>query len=389
MQPKYPDILFAAVLPSSTRLIASLDGSDVLAYDNNDLNEIFQVKPSPSNDPCILKINNNDTERYRGCLEIKRLSGSDMTVINMLPFEQYLYGVVPHEVGPLSPIEALKAQATAARTYALDNLNEYDRLSFDLCPTTYSQVYKGFNEETPNTNRSVDETKGKRILYKGKLAEVFYFDSCSGVTEDAKNVWGTDVPYLKSVEDKYESGKSWNYTWETTLSSDNIKQILSNKKIDIGNILGIKITNYSNTGRVIGLTILGTLGDKNFTLEKCRTIFQLYSQWFNISTNTDKSIIRSTPSSINIFNISNVWNNPIITSTGIKTIDQSNTQNISLLGANNQNKTLSVAPTTYTFKGRGWGHAVGMCQEGAQGMAMAGFKCDDILKHYFSGTTIE
>ncbi len=140
--------------------------------------------------------------RYRGNLQV-RVNGSRFNVINIVDIEQYLRGVVPAEMGgTLYPhIEALKAQAVAARTYVYYNLNQFKSLGFDICASQSCQVYKGMNVEQPRTDRAVEATRGQIITYNGKPINALFTAFCGGETENVENVFeGGPVPYLKSVK---------------------------------------------------------------------------------------------------------------------------------------------------------------------------------------------
>lgn len=335
-----------------------------------------------------IQIGAGKLNRYRGQVEFLRTSGSDMTVINVLPMEEYLYGVVPNEIESFSNAEALKAQAVAARTYASLNLtktaktNLHLNYGFNLCNDIHCQVYKGMNSENASTNAAVDETKDMVITYEGKLIEAVYSASSGGQTEDASNVWG-GAPYLKSVEDKYESGKSPKYNWTLTITADEISQKLKN--YNIGNVTGIEVTKLSEAGRPIEIIVKGTLKPEGvkFTKDGCRTFLGLYSQWYTISTNCDITVLVDGKQEKK-----QLGELTIITAEGEKKqIDPG--KNVSIVGAEGETTEVPAAPTEYTFTGRGYGHAVGMSQEGAKGMAAAGFKFDEILTHYYTGTRIE
>lgn len=375
---------YQIVNPSPTRITAiSKTGQVMLMFDS--AAAVFQVHPSPKNVPNVLRINSDDKKRFRGGLEVRRLTGSDMTVINVVPAEQYLYGVVPYEIEASSHPEALKAQAVAARTYTLNNMKKYSRLDFNLCTTVYSQVYKGFAGETVSTNKAVDDTKGKILTYNGKPAAVFYFSSSGGRTEDVKNVWGSsDYPYLKSVEDKYESGKSWRYTWEVTYTAQKIKQIMTERGFNLGDIVGIYITKKSEAGRATELVVKGTKDQRIYTNGSTRSFLSLDSQWYTISTDADVTVKGQGSEPLK----TQLAGKKVMTASGLKTIN-STSNSVSIVSSENVKRTVALVPTTYTFTGRGWGHAVGMSQEGAKGMANAGFKYEQILTHYFTGTKVE
>ncbi len=141
-------------------------------------------------------------KRWRGRILVYVNDRGVLNVINELPVEQYLRGVVPSEMGPIqyNQVEALKAQAVAARTYTLRNLGEFAREGFDICATPRCQVYKGVEVEHPLSDRAVSETAGQVLLYQGRLADTLYSSTCGGHTEDAQVIFPLkQEPYLKGV----------------------------------------------------------------------------------------------------------------------------------------------------------------------------------------------
>ncbi len=325
---------------------------------------------------------------YRGEVEIKRVDESDMTVINYVSLEEYLYGVLPSEMGGLWPIEALKAQAVAARTYAALNMNKYQKFGFNLCTTQSSQVYRGYKIEHPNSNNAVGQTKGRVLTYMGKPALTFYFSTSGGHTENVANVWGsTDYPYLSGVPDEYEPTEKSTYgIWNVELTPEKIQGYLSERGHDIGEIISINPVSYSEANRVIKLHVVGTLGERIFERERTRTIFggSIYSQMYRVYTDSDFYLAGQ---SINAMRLTSAGTVKVMSASGISASNPAN-GNFALLGAHSQ-KSIPVIPKLYTFKGRGWGHGVGMSQWGARGMSEAGFTYDKILMHYFPGTVVE
>ncbi|BBB31747.1 hypothetical protein TTHT_0100 [Thermotomaculum hydrothermale] len=147
----------------------------------------------------LIKVNG---KRYRGIIEIVSYNGK-MNVINVIDIEDYLKGVVPAEMSPkLYPdIEALKAQAVAARTYVYYNLGQFKEMGFDICATQSCQVYKGYDVENDLSSEAVDETAGEIIVYNNKPINAMFTAYCGGHTEDFENVFGGNpVPYLKGVK---------------------------------------------------------------------------------------------------------------------------------------------------------------------------------------------
>ena len=136
---------------------------------------------------------------YRGKLEVFVNSRGSLTVVNVVPLEDYLLGVVPSELG-LPQLEAQKAQAVAARTYAVANIGGYGDKGFDMVPTVWSQVYKGVSIETRMGTLAVNSTRGIVATYNGKPINALYTSTCGGRTEDSENIFGKAEPYLRGVE---------------------------------------------------------------------------------------------------------------------------------------------------------------------------------------------
>ncbi|MDT7542660.1 MAG: hypothetical protein QOE33_2564 [Acidobacteriota bacterium] len=140
---------------------------------------------------------------YRGRIEVFTNLNGSLTVVNVLGLEDYVRGVVPNELSPggyggAPAIESLKAQAVAARTYAVSNRGQFAAAGFDLLPTTRSQVYGGMGSEHPLSSRAVEETRGIVATYHGQPINALYTSTCGGHTEDAENIFGgTVVPYLR------------------------------------------------------------------------------------------------------------------------------------------------------------------------------------------------
>ncbi len=368
------------VIDETNSRIYGTDQNGKVLFMYASLSNLLRGRSISSANPNPIKIG---TSLYRGQVELNRLSGSDMTIINVLPFEEYLYGVVPNEMPAYSHIEALKTQAVAARTYSYKSINKHSKYGFNLCATTDCQVYKGYSSENANTNKAVDETRDIVVTYNGTLAETVFSASTGGRTEDAANVWGNSIPYLKSVEDKYESGKSYNYNWTMKFTTDEISSKL--KSYGLGTVTGIKITKYSSAGRPIEMVITGTLKPEGVTITKdrCRTFLSLPSQMYNISSDGNLNVqVNNKTENIPLSQIK------IITKDGEKTYNNPS-QKVTIIGADGKESTVSASPDEYVFTGKGWGHAVGMSQEGAMGMAKAGFTYEQILTHYYTGTKVE
>jgi stage II sporulation protein D len=141
---------------------------------------------------------------YRGKIEVFVNARGTLSVVNVVPLEDYLLGVVPSELG-LPQLEAQKAQAVAARTYAVANINGFGDRGFDLLPTVWSQVYKGVSIETSMGTRAVNETRGIIATYDGKPINALYTSTCGGRTENSENIFDKGEPYLRGVECSLEA----------------------------------------------------------------------------------------------------------------------------------------------------------------------------------------
>jgi stage II sporulation protein D len=139
---------------------------------------------------------------YRGRIEVFTNLRGTLTVVNELGLEDYVRGVVANELSPggYPAIEALKAQAIAARTYALKNRGQFMAQGFDLLPTTRSQVYRGLTSENPLSTRAVDETRGLIATYNGEPINALYTSTCGGRTEDSEKIFNEAIPYLRAHE---------------------------------------------------------------------------------------------------------------------------------------------------------------------------------------------
>lgn len=335
--------------------------------------------------PLAQTIKINDKE-YRGFLEFYRDEKSDMAAVNVLGIEDYLKGVVPREVSASWHTEAVKAQAIVARTYAVTNMNKFKSYGFNVDDTVQSQVYGGITSENELSNKAVEETAGKLVMYEGSPAEVFFFSSSGGATENVENVWGgTPRPYLVSVPDTYENPEEASYAnWEVVLSPAQIQEKLSNLGVEVGEVLDVTIDELSGAGRSLKTTIHGTLKNHTLTFEKPRNVLGLYSNMFTVSREGGESPKVSVLGANGEKNELSPFGLFAHTAEGILEITS-----LTVIGENGT-KTYEKTSGTgdFIFTGKGWGHGIGMSQWGAKGMAEAGFSCDEIIKHYFVGTEV-
>ncbi|HBR02263.1 MAG TPA: amidase enhancer [Ruminiclostridium sp.] len=389
---------FTVIEPAGNRFIVyNSDFEARLIYGSKNLR--LSARPNSSNNPKILSVNGR---QYRGEIELRRFTDSDMTVINVLSIEEYLYGVVPAELESTAPIEALKAQTVAARTYVYLSMGNYSKWDFDVVNTVASQVYGGYELERASSNQAVNETKGTKVLYNGRLASLFYFSSSGGMTEDNTNVWGADIPYLKSVEDPYESGSSYNYNWIKTFTAEDIKMKLFLSGVEIGDIISMTAEEYTPAGRVNKLKITGTKDSIIYYKEDIRKILgdsgsYLPSRMFTINSGNSSGGGSGTGSVLSVVTADgkstvNLNGATVVSASGTSEI-KSVQSGVKILGADSSviagSSGTNVASNTWVLTGKGWGHAVGMSQEGAKGFAQKGYTYDKILMHYFTGVTVE
>jgi stage II sporulation protein D len=326
------------------------------------------------------------TLKYRGSLFIKRIAAGFINVYNELSFEQYLYGVVPSEVPYSWHMEALKAQAVAARNYSILNMGKHNADGFDLCNGQHCQAYRGLGQENARTNQAVDETKGKIVLYNDKPINTYFHSSSGGRTENSENVWTDTLAYIRSVDDKYGLG-SPNDNWTKQYNKNDIKTKLIANKIDIGEITDIIPLKISDNGRVTLLEIRGTKGFTQLAKERIRTIMgssEVKSIWYNITTDADLFVKDSSDLKPQLERAGELY---VMSANGVQKLSNGNNK----VNVKNQYtlKNINIIPEYYIFSGKGWGHGLGMSQYGAKGMAEAGFNFIQILEYYYTGAKVK
>ena len=276
-------------------------------------------------------------KRYSGILNLLVLD-SEILVINILGIEKYLSSVVGSEMPAKWPLEALKAQAIASRTYAL---KQKGNPIYDIDSTEKNQVYNGLESRTYKTVRAVRSTRSLVLTYKNKLINALFHSSSGGMTENSQDVWKNEYPYLSSVRDFDRNNPK--LQWKKKFSSGELQKLFP----EIGGIKKIEILNITNTGRVKNVKIFGKYGSDQISGVDIRKRMNLKSTFMRFKFIEDKKYISDNDNS----------NNPI-------------------------EKTLIVF-------GQGSGHGVGMSQWGARYMASKGQKAERILKHFYKGVRIK
>ena len=327
--------------------------------------------------------------KYAGAFEYRRNSGSDLTVINVLPLSAYTKGVLPYEMNPKWNAEALKAQALCVASYAYSSLNKHGSLGFDVCNTTDCQVYRGRNTATTNSDDAAEAVKGLALYCDNKIINAVYHSSNGGYTESAKNVWGTDWPYLQAVPDHFEDlSAANNGIWSFEYSGADITWILQNKGYSIGPVVDANVDQYTPAGNVYRVTFTDSSGKTlSFEKESARNILNsstlkkyTYSPRFTISGGIRFHVndASTTVSAADGYAIG----------VGGSVTRLSSRSDLYLLSSGGKSA-LKSNTDSFIVSGKGWGHNVGMSQYGAKGMAEQGYTYDQIVKYYYTGITIQ
>lgn len=274
-----------------------------------------------------------DSRRFRGDIDIVRKDNGKLLIVNNIGLEEYLYGVLYHEVSHRWPMECLKAQAIVSRTFALYQARQNRLQPYDLRCDIYSQVYGGKTSEKWSTTKAVDSTRGKVLAYKGDIFPAYFHATCGGYTEDAANLWNIDLAPLKGGVCEF-CGHSKHYRWTNKIPLTKVESKLRDAGYKIGRITSVEVLSKNRSGRA----------DKIEAKDDTGTVVVLTAKDFR-----------------------------------------------QMFGPNDVRSTkfdISVQAGNLVLNGFGWGHGVGMCQWGAFGMSENGKKAEDILKFYYPGAEI-
>ena len=293
------------------------------------------IEIRPADSESLLEL---DGSTYRGSFRIERQRDGRLRVINTVGLEDYVRGVVPNEMFPHP--EAFKVQAVIARTYGVyvrDLERKHQRDGFDICSTGHCQVYGGRDSERDTSDRAVALTEGQVLTYRGRAIFSAYHSNAGGATEEVDGAWPgsvrADFPYLSTVPSPYDTaardlpGYEWCYEWNRTTTRAEIQQRIRSFGRDIGQVERVSVRGRTRSGRVNRLEIVGTRG---------------------------RMVVRR-PSEVS-----------------------------AVLGTPNGRLSLERRGNRYQMTGWGYGHGVGLSQQGALGMARAGFSYQEILGHYYT-----
>lgn len=301
-----------------------------------------------------------EDRQYRGKMEFYPVSAGRFNIINILNMEEYLFSVVPAEMPAWWPGEAIKAQALAARTYALANLGKHKKGGYDLCDTVHCAAYNGVKSETDKTNKLIVSTLGEAIYYNNRPISAVFSSNSGGYSEKSIEIWGTDSKYLQDANNLIDSEyqfplepyelEKWvfndvksysnnslfagynSYRWLKILDDDYFEE-----KYNIGDLKDILIVGRTEGGTVKKVIIKGEKGSREISGDSIRSgLGGLKSNRFTMDKlySADKKLEK------------------------------------------------------VIFYGSGWGHHVGMDQTGAAGMAAEGYDYKQIIMHFYQNTEI-
>jgi len=272
-------------------------------------------------------------QRYRGFIDIIAKKNKKLLIVNTLDLEQYVRGVLAHEIKDRWPMQAMMAQAVAARTYALYQIKQSKKADFDLTNDIYSQVYGGRSAERYRTNIAVARTEGQILFYNNNVLPAYFHSNSGGHTEDVSQLWDQDLPPLKGHPDPYSEGAA-NDHWKKNFRSKDVAEKLLGHGIDVGLIQEINVLERNNSGRVKMLEFVSRDGKK--TLVEGKKFREI------IGPNELKS---------NLYDI-------------------------------------TMQGYYFDVLGKGWGHGVGMSQWGAYNMSRQHKNYREILEFYYPGAKL-
>ena len=353
----------------------------------------FRIAPRKSKsmerEDRLIEINNR---RYRGVVEVFRTQGATgVTAVNVLPVDDYIYGLMVRDIAPEWPEQALKAQAVAARTFALYNVGKHKNDGFDLCASSDCLVYEGQTGEDARIAKAIKDTRGIVLTHQGYLAATYYHLSGGGYTENSENVWSKAYPYLRGVPDPDQTSPY--YQWQKRISPAELEGLLKAQGYPIGALTAIEISKRTAapmnaadrgvSGRIRTITFIGKDGVVALTGEKFQQLLSVPSTLLDLKVAVPIASIDS--------NITDSYgdrdtkqiqiNLPPSTSGGLLT-DKEGLHRIT--GQKNE---------TIFIDGFGWGHGVGLSQWGAKTMAEKAINPGSdyyisILKHYYQDIKI-
>lgn len=380
-------------------MVATEDGGITVVKTGTD-EPLFRHDPSLGGAALAVKPGLDDTiktttwfagRKYYGGFRYQRFNGGNLTVVNVVDMEDYINCVISQEMSEGWPLETLKAQAVAARSFVVSSSTKHVSYQFDVCSTTDCQAYIGVERIGPTTTQATEETAGQYAWHNGKIAQTFYFSSDGGATENSENVWVSSVPYLRGVVDPWEAtveSQISRYRYSTTYTKAELEQKLRNANRDCTNLVNVILTPTA-MGNVKSLKFVDASGESwTYFGDKARIfIYPSGSVRFTMTggssgggyyvNGSDSSI----PSATGAYaidgsgSVSQVGEGAyVITGSGTEQLQSASSP--------------GVSADSYTFTGSGYGHNVGMSQWGAYAMGKAGKSYIEILQFYFTGIEV-
>jgi len=268
---------------------------------------------------------------YRGLLEVTA-ADHGLLVVNELPLEEYLIGLINCEISSAWPMEAVKAQAVIARSYAVYQKLARKNAPYQLESSVMDQVYGGSDVEDSRAARGVQETAGEVLSFEGKVIQAFYFSNCGGHTESSERVWGLAIPYLRGVPDQYCQEEN-PARWELTIPLKKVEAALRGAGYRVSGIRELEVQGRDDSGRVRDVAVSSGRGKQLVPSVAFRKALGY-------------GVVKST------------------------------------------NFELRVSGDDCLITGSGNGHGVGLCQWGAKQRAGDGFSYREILTYYYPGVTL-
>ena len=322
---------------------------------------------------------------YRGTIKVERV-GRSFEVINDVVLADYLASVIGAEMPLTWELEALKAQAVAARTYVIQQLQPDE--DYDLCDNQNCQAYGGVSTESVETHAAAEKTQGVVALYNGAPIQALYSANAGDITENSEHVWGTAVPYLRSVDSSADAAAmsvAWGasgYRWTRVISLHELGSYRSIRERNIGSVIEVRILERTAAGRPLRIVVVGTTGEVELFGDQIRTSLGLPSAFIELRRVQPSSITLISPSQLRLKTFDD--DGYMLTSLRRSISFNSAPPDVDLV-----NGAVHVAkftrPGSVVISGRGFGHGLGMSQWGAQGMALEGKTYDEILLHYYTG----
>lgn len=314
-----------------------------------------------------------DTKLYGGSLELQPNAYGTYTLVNEVPLETYLRGVVPHEIGTGAPNEAIKAQAVIARTYALRNLRRFEADNYQLCANTHCQVYQGLSSTYGRADRAIQATQGQVLTYNNELVDALYSSTTGGITAKFSDIWnGSERPYLKSVIDAPQ--KVWDLNQASLADETAFRNFINLKQ------------GFNETGTVaFRWTRSSSLEDLTQDLQKyLRNTKHPLADFNQIQT---MQVIERSPSG-------RILKMAVETDKGIVELYKTEVRSAfypprSTLFYLDPVYSEDYTLEGYKFVGGGFGHGVGMSQYGSYNLANLGWSAAEILGFYYPNTEIK